>query len=135
MARQGGFGIVLKVNTGSLTAITYVAEVDFPEQEKFLADATSHDSSGGYVEYIATGLRALNPFEATLNWDDTQATHAALLTNLGAESSVGFSIQDPDGQEVIAFNGHVTKIKRIGKMKEMFQATVTIQPTGAPTIT
>src|SRR5512137_2058201 len=118
MARQGGFGVVLKINTGSLTAVAYVAEVDFPEQEKFLADATSHDSSGGYVEWIATGLRALNAFEATLNWDDTQATHAALLTNLGTEASVGFSIQDPDGQEIIAFSGHVTKIGRVAKIKD-----------------
>ena len=125
MARQGGFGTTVRINTGSLTAIAYVVETDFPEQEKFLADATAHDSSGGYQEWIATGMRALNEFEMTLNWDDTAATHAALLTNLGAEASVGFNIQDPDGQEVIAFSGHVTKIKRVAKMKDMYQATIT----------
>lgn len=135
MAVQGGFGLVLKINTGSLTTVVDVLESDFPEQEKVVAENTAHDSSGGYAEYVATGKRRLSEFTATLAWDDTAATHAALLTNLAADTSVGFSIQDPDGQEVIAFSGHVTMIKRISDQEETYKAEVTIQPTGAPTIT
>lgn len=135
MATQGGYGLILKINTGSLTAIVGVIESDFPEQEKLVAESTGHDATSGYATWVATGKRQLNEFTATLAWDDAQATHTALLTNLGADTSVGFSIQDPDGQEIIAFSGLVTKINRIAAQDDVYKAEVTIQPTGAPTIT
>lgn len=78
MAAQGGFGVVLKINTGSLTAVTGVTNVDFPEFMKYLAESTGHDSSGGYYEAVATGKRRLNPFPVEINWDTAEATHAAI---------------------------------------------------------
>lgn len=135
MAEQGGFGCVLKINTGSLATVVDVLEIEFPSQEKVLAESTAHDSTSGYAEWIATGKRILGEFTVTVGWDDTAATHAAFLTNLAAEASVGFSIQDPDGQEIIAFSGHVRVIQRVAEMDGVYSAELTIQPTGAPTIT
>lgn len=135
MAEQGGFGLVVKINTGSLTAIAGVLDAEFPAQSRVIAESTSHDASGGYYEAIPSGKRRLEPFTMTLAWDDTQATHAAILTNLGGSSAVGFSIQDPAGQEIIAFNAYIERIERISPQDGVYQARVTVHPTGAPTIT
>lgn len=135
MAQQGGFGVLLKINTGSLTSIVGVVETEFPEQEKLVDEIWTHDGTSGYPVRIASGARNLHPFTATVLWDDLAATNAALLTNLNADTPVGCSIQDPDGQEIIAFSAHVSKIKRIAKTDEAYKAEIEISPTGAPTIT
>lgn len=135
MAVQGGFGIVVKINTGALTTIANLLEVEFPEQEKTLAEARFHNSVDGYLEYIATGLRQLNSMTVVLGWDDTESTHAQILTSYGADTAIGMSIEDPGGQETIAFDAHIQKILRQGVQDDLYKAEILIQPTGAPTIT
>lgn len=135
MAVQGGHGLVCKINTGSLTTITNMMDCGFPEQEKFLAEATFHDSASAYLEFISTGLRQLTEFEMTLAWDDTEATHAQLLTSFNADTAVAMNIADPNGNETIAFNAHIRKLGRVSQSRELYQCKVTVQPTGGPTIT
>jgi hypothetical protein len=136
MAEQGAFGVQLKISvSATLTIVANLLDVAFPEFEKYLADSTAHDSSGGYVEYISSGVRELKEFKATLGWDTSETTHAAIVTAFDSDDYVAMSIEDPNGNEVIAFNAHIKKIGRIGKIKEMFKCDVTIQPTGQPTIT
>lgn len=135
MAKQGGFGLVVKINTGSLTAIANVVDAEFPEQRQTLAEITAHDSTSGYREYMATGLRELASFKMTLIWDESETTHAAIVTAFGSDASVGMSIEDPAGAEVIAFDAFIEVIGRISKAEEAYQAEITVQPTGAPTIT
>lgn len=48
---------------------------------KFIAEATGHDSDGGYYEAVATGRR-IETMQATLFWDSSAATHAAVLPAL-----------------------------------------------------
>lgn len=134
MAVQGGFGCLLKVNTGSLTTIVGVMDVEFPVQSRIIAETTGHDATTGHYTAVPSGKRRLEPFKATIAWDDTAATNAALLTNFNASASVGFSIQDVGGQEVISFSGYVESIGRISKQDGAYQADVQIHPTGAPTI-
>ena len=135
MAQLGGFGVLLKVNTGSLTTIVSVMDVAFPKQSRVIAEVTGHDAPTGHYQALPSGKRRLEPFDATMVWDDTAATHAALLANFNASTVLGFSIQDPGGQEIIAFNAWVEAIGRISKQTEGYQAVVTIHPTGGPTIT
>jgi predicted secreted protein len=136
MAKQGGFGVLLKIAVGTtLTTVVGVREVEFPEFEKMLAEATAHDSSGGWKEMIDTGKRSLNAFSVTVNWDKAQATHAAVSTAFSSTSAVGMSIQDPAGAEIIAFSAFITKVGRIAEQEEVYSAEIEITPTGAPTIT
>lgn len=135
MAEQGGFGLIVKYNTGSLTAIANLIDADFPRQSRVIAENTAHDASSGYYTAIPSGKRRLEPFRMVLGWDDTEATQAALLTNFAAETAGGWSIQDPDGQEVIAFSGYVESVLRISKQDQTYQAEIMVHPTGAPTIT
>lgn len=135
MSVQGGFGVLLKINTGSLTTIVGLVDVDFPKFVKFLAESTSHSATSGYYTAVATGKRRLEGFEGTLAWDDTEATHAAIVTAFAADTASGMSIQDPDGQEVIAFSAHIEALERVAKQEELYTCKVMFHPTGAPTIT
>jgi len=133
---QGGFGVDLKIDVGTvLTAITHVVDVGFPEFEKLLAESTGHDSAGGYAEWVATGKRKLNGFTCTLTWDTNEATHAAVVTAFDSDAPVSFSINDPDADETIAFEGHIRTIGRISEQEDAYKAEVAIQPTGQPVIT
>lgn len=136
MSRQGGFGVVCKISvSNSLTAIANVEDVNFPEFEKFLAEITNHASTGGYAEHIATGVRSVNEFTMTLTWDTAEATHAAIVAAFDSNDPVNMSIEDPDGVEVISFSAHIKKLGRMSKQRERYGCTVTVQPTGAPSIT
>lgn len=135
MAKSGGYGVTVKIEISSvLTAIADVADVEFPEFEKYLADSTSHGSTGGYVEYISSGVRECKEFKMTLTWDKTANTHAALVTGFNSDSTVNMSIMDPKGQETISFAAHIRKLGRVAKIKAKYECTVTIQPSGQPTI-
>jgi hypothetical protein len=132
---QGGFGVILSIDVGTvLTAVTKVMDVGFPEFEKILAESTAHDSAGGYYEAVATGKRKLNEFTCTLTWDTAQATHAAVVTAFDSDAAVSFSIQDPDGDETISFEGHIRTVGRIAEQEDVYKAEVAIAPTGQPTI-
>ena len=131
---QGGFGSVFKIKvTSTLTAVTHATDIKWPEFEKMLVDVTAHDSPGGMAEWIATGKRKMNSFEVTLAWSKDDATHAAILAAYNADPAVAMSVQDPDGDEVISFNGHVQKLGRVTEQDGYMQMKVTIQPTGLGT--
>jgi hypothetical protein len=132
--RQGGYGAILKITTSGLTAVTHVVDFEFPEFEKILAEITAHDSPGGYAEHISTGKRKVNSFTCRLTWDITETTHAAIVAAFDSDNTTAMSVEDPDHREVIAFNGHVSKLGRIAEQEEGYSCDVEIQPTGNPTI-
>ena len=135
---QGGFGFTIKVHIGTATPWTTIASVidgEFPEQEKLVAESTGHDATSGYATFVATGKRQWNPFKLTLAWDQDDSTHAALVTAFDASTSIALQVQDPAGDEVIAFSAHVIKIGRMAKQDGIVSCDVTFQPTGAATIT
>lgn len=132
MAGQGGYGVPLTLNG---TTVVGVRETDFPRFMKYIAEATAHDSPGGYYEAVATGKRRLEPIQATLFWDTSEATHAAVVTAFDSDASQQCSIADPDGDETIEFNAHLEAINRISQQEETYVAEVDIHPTGTATIT
>lgn len=135
MATQGGFGLVLKINTGSLTTVVNLLDIDFPAQDRVLVEARYHNSTDGYMEWVSSGLRMLGEMSCVVAWDDSETTHAQFLTSYNAETAIGMSIEDSLGQEVIAFDAFIKQILREGRQEDLYKATITIQPTGAPTIT
>lgn len=132
---EGAFGVKLKITvSNTLTAIAHLEEVDYPEFEKTLAKIRCHDSAGGYPDYIDTGARDINSIKATLVWDVSESTHAAIVTAFDSTTPVGMSIEDPEGDEVITFDAHIQKVGRIAKSEDAFKCEVEIQPTGEPGI-
>lgn len=137
MTSKGGFGLTVKIDiSGTLTALVDLLEGEIPEFEKFLAEMTPHNATGGYAKYVATGKRKINEFKLTLGWDKDEATHTAVRAAFDSLNPVNMSVTSPDGtDEVIAFSAHVNKMGRISDQEDGYKCDVTIQPTGAPTIT
>ena len=135
MAAQGGFGVVLSIDVGTvLTVLASVVDTPYPEFEKILAEVTGHDSAGGYAEHIATGKRKINEFVCKLTWDIALPTHAAVLTAFESDAAVSWSIADPDGAESISFEAHVRTLNKSSEQEDAFFCEVAVQPTGEPTI-
>lgn len=133
---QGGFGVTAQIDvSGSPTTWVKIKDIDFPNFKKFLAESTTHDSTQGYKEMVATGKRELQGFRVTLEWDTAQATHAAVVTAFNADTPVTISVADPDGDETIAFEAHIEEIQRISRQESDYTAEVLVTPTGPPTIT
>jgi hypothetical protein len=135
---HGTHGVKVKITVGTvLTAVTNLLSATFPEQLKYLAEMAAHPTTGatGYTEFVDTGLREMGEFEVELGWDTSQTTHAAMLTAFAATAPVNMSIEDPTGDEVIAFSAHIRSVGRLAANKDGYKARVRIRPTGAPTIT
>lgn len=134
MAVQGGFGAILKINTGSLTTIVNVEDIDDWVLDRIIAENTGHDASGGFAEFTPSGKRMMPAFGFLCSWDDSEATHQAIITNWAAETTVGFSVSDPDGTETLSFSGYIKTIARMSKQDGVYRAKMTLQPTGAITL-
>jgi len=136
MGRQGAFGGKVKIKISSaMTAIAHVEDFDYPELEKKLAEATAHDSPGGYAEHIATGERSVGEATLEITWDKSAATHAAIITAFNSSDPVDMSFEDPSGTEIMAVSAHIHKLGRIVKRGEAYKCKVGVQPTGQPTFT
>ena len=135
MAVQGGYGIAVQIDvSGTLASLAKVIDMDVPEYSKYIAEATTHDSTGGYYEAVATGKRRLNPFTVTLAWDSADTSHAAVLAAFDGDTAVTFTVADPDGNETISTELHVETVKRIWVQEDVIKAEVTLHPTGQPSI-
>lgn len=129
---QGGFGVTLMLNG---TAIVQVEDIDELVFAKIIAEATGHDSDGGYYEAVATGKRKIEAFGCTLLWDSSAPTHAAVIAAFDDDAAQQFDWSDPDGDETIQFLAHVENIGRVSAQEDAYKASVLIHPTGTATIT
>lgn len=134
---QGSFGVACQIDVvGSPTTLAKIREVNWPVFKKFIAEATTHDSTGGFYEAVDSGKKRVMPFPTVLAWDTSQSTHAAILTAFNAATLVTFSVADPDGDETIAFECFVEEVERMVSGQEgIYEARVLIHPSGQPTIT
>jgi hypothetical protein len=134
MARQGGFGakFKIKVNT-SLVAVAHVEDFSFPKEEAKTDDMTAHDSPGGFVERIKTGMRELKAFDVTLGWDRGESTHDALVAAYQSDDPVEVSVEDAKGAEVMQFNANIISLERVVAKDKHLTCKVGVEPTGGPT--
>lgn len=135
---EGGMGLQVKITVG--TTLTAIAEIqegsEMPKMKKFIAEATPHNSTGGWAKRVATGKRSLESFKVVLAWDSDDTTHAAIQTAFDSDSAVNMSVISPDGtDENIAFSAHIEEIARMPGQEDVYKAEVMITPTGKPTIT
>lgn len=128
---QGGFGVPMTIDG---TALVQILDVDFPAFSKVIAEATGHDSAGGYYEAVASGKRRIEPLTLTLAWDAQAATHGQVLGAFNADTPSQFTISDPDGDESIEFLAHVERLGRMSQQEDIVKAEVALHPTGTATI-
>ena len=136
MAKHPGFGVQVKINVSStLTAIAQVKKFKYPDFEKKVVDVTTHDSTGGWAEWLASGKFEMSDAQLTLEWDKTLSTHAAIVTAFSSLAPVDMTFQDKDGTEIVAISAIITKMGRTSEQDGALECDVTIKPTGQPTIT
>lgn len=138
MAKYAGKGAILAVATVAaptvFTTIPGVKDFGFSLGTPDQIDVTSHDSSGGYKEYVA-GLIETKEFSPEIVWDGAQAQHAALVAALQAGTVLNYKITGKESTpKTYAFAGLVTNIDYSWPLNGAQTATVTIKPTGAVTV-
>jgi predicted secreted protein len=140
MAKTASFGAELAWDSSggsSYTAIAQVRSIKPPMVENDEIEVTTHDSTGGYREFIAAPLKDGGEVEIELVWDPDAATHDAttgLLSGAVSADIATFRLTFPDGT-IWYFPGFVKTFEpgALDTDNEM-TATVTIRVSGAPTL-
>lgn len=135
MAKYDAFGIALK-KAG--TAYANVRSISGPGLSLDVEDVTSHDSTGGWEEVVATILRS---GEITLEivYDPAHATHkyaaGGLLYDLVQRTAIEFTLVFPDaGTTTWTFDAFVTGFEPSGPVEGALTAAVKFKLTGQPTL-
>ncbi len=133
---ESNYGTLLKVGDGDtpeeFAVIGEVVTIDPPEIMAEAVEATNH-SSGGWREFIPSGLKEISEFTATINFVATAVDN--LYTDLIAGNLRNYKIEFPDdGTTTWTFGALVVAIKVLGAdaaSPEALQAEIKFQPTGA----
>ena len=133
---ESNYGTLLKIGDGgtpeTFAVIGEVVTLDPPELVNEAVEASNH-SSGGWREFISSGLKELTEFTATINFVDADMS---ALYNLAVAGTVkNYRIEFPDdGSTTWTFAALVTNVKPLAAdagSPEALQAEIKFRPTGA----
>lgn len=137
------FGVQLKLGDGAtpteaFTAIAEVLDVSGPSLTRSTADVTSHGSTEAWEEIIAT-IKRSGEITFDINYVPTNATHDAtdgLLAELAeATDASNWQLVFPDsGSTTWSFAALVTAFSPANPVDGAQKASVTLKPTGKPTL-
>lgn len=135
MAKYDAFGTAFK--RGAVT-IAQVSNISGPGLSLDTEDVTTHDSTGGWEEVVATILRS-GEVKLDLVYDPAAATHknasGGLLYDLAQRASTTFSIVFPDAANTTwSFTAYVTGFEPSAPVDGALTASVTLKLTGQPTL-
>lgn len=138
MAKYAAKGAILAVNTVAAptvyTTIPGVKDFNLPIGTADQIDVTSHDSSGGYKEFV-NGLMESAEISVPTVWDGSNAQHAALVAALQAGTVLGYKITGKESTpKTYTFQALVKSIDISWPVAGAQEATLVIKPTGAITI-
>jgi predicted secreted protein len=134
MAKQAAFGTSIKITAG--TVIGNVTAIKGPSIALDTVDVTSHDSTSGWEEVVATILRS---GEVTIDMDydpaNAQVKNASggLLYLLTTRASASFTITLPSTAAII-FTAFVTGFEPDMAVDGALTASLKLKPTGAVTL-
>lgn len=139
-----GIGTKLQIGDGgspeSFTTIAEVTEISGPSLGADTADVTSHDSElneGGFEEHIVTILRT-GEVTFTINYIPTDGTHDAssgLLNDYQNKTLRNFKLVFPDSSNTTwSFSAYVTGFEPSTSPSDQYDASVTLKPSGEPTL-
>lgn len=137
-----GFGTLLKIGDGAtptegFTTIAEVKDIGGPKLKADTAEATSHSSTDGWDEAIATILRGGEvPFD--VNWIPTNATHSlstGILKDFNARTRRNFKIVFPDaGNTTWQFSAIIVGFEVEAPVNGILKSSITLKITGKPTL-
>lgn len=135
-------GTLFKVGNGAspivYTTIPGCTTVTPPSINYDMLDSTSHDSVGGFKEFIP-GLSDGGNGTAEVWFDPTNAIHTQLRVDSYAKTKDAFDIifpvpnaGAPGAGATVAFNGYVMGIVPTSNTGQLLRATITTKVTGQP---
>jgi predicted secreted protein len=138
MAKLSSYGTeIYRGTSGAGTLIAQVQNISGPGLSLDTEDVTSHDSTGGWAEFIGT---ILQPGEVSfdINYAPTAYTHDAttgLIADLVGREVRNFKLIFPDtGTTEWLFSALVTGFEPSEPVAGALSASVTMTLTGQPTL-
>jgi predicted secreted protein len=127
-------GTTIKKTSG--TAIAYLTKIDGLSIKASTIDTTALDTTGGYKTFI-NGFKEVDDVSISGFFDYT--AHSAILTDLQAGTSAGYTIQFPPAVGGTAgpswtFNAVVTGFKTGAGVDQTISFDATLKVSGAPTL-
>lgn len=135
MAKFDAYGTVFQIDNAGYVTVAQVRSVSGPSMSLDTVDVTTHDSSAGWREFVATLIDA-GEISLELVWDPDLATHIQLRTDLTARTdSRLFKVIFPDATSTEwIIPGIVTSYEPNAPVDGELSATITIKADGAPTL-
>lgn len=134
MAKYKAFGTVFQRETdtpGQFTAVGQIRNITPSARSRDVQDVTTHDSTDGYEEVVAT-IRRTGEVSLELVYDPALSTHDLLLDDYHAETARTYRILFPDTDATVEeFDAWVTGLGPETPHDGDFTATVTLKPTGS----
>lgn len=134
------FGTLLKIGDGgspeSFATIAEVKDISGPSMELATEDVTSHSSTNGWREFIATLLDA-GEVSFDINFVPTATTHsysAGLLKDYANKTKRNFQIVFSGGSPTWTFSAFVTGFEPSMPVEGANTASITLKITGQPTL-
>jgi predicted secreted protein len=136
------FGTLLKIGDGatpteSFTTIAEVLDIGGPSLSLDTEEITNHSSAGGWEEVVASILRS-GEVTFEINYDPAGGTHDAstgLIADMVARTLRNFQLIFPDsGNTTWSFGAYVTGFEPGAPVKGKLSASVTLKPSGQPTL-
>jgi predicted secreted protein len=132
-----GQGTLFKIGDGGgtevFTTVPEVMRVNAPNVKTELNDVTSHDSTGGFREFLP-GQKDGDTVSAEHNWVPSNAIHKQLRIDAYAATKRNFKTTFPDTTDhVVSFTGYITEVNPTANTGEPMRATTTVKVTGQPT--
>lgn len=134
-----GIGTELKRGDGggpeTFTTIANVGDIDGPNESVDTVEVTSNSSPNQTRQYIA-GLRNSGQVTFPVNWVPSNQTHQNLKADFDARVVRNFQLVWPDsGNATLDFAGIITNFGWSSPLGDKVTGSITIQVTGAPTLT
>jgi predicted secreted protein len=120
----------------SFTTIGEVGDISGPQLTRETIDVTSHDSPGGFDEYI-TGLKSSGEVTFKVNWDPSNPTHdgsTGLWKKYSDGNDANFTITNVVG-DVLAFAALVTSMGPSFPINGVIQCDMTLKVSGDVVLT
>ena len=135
------FGTFLKIGDGAVaeafTTIAEVRDISGPSLALDTEEVTSHDSPGGWEEFVATILRS-GEVSFDLNFLPTNATQsyaAGLIADMVAKTKRNFQLIFTNvGATTWAFAAYVTAFEPSAPVAGALTASASLKITGQPTL-
>jgi predicted secreted protein len=118
--------------TEVFTTVPKITDVQSPNVKTDLQDVTSHDSSGGFREFLP-GLADGESVTAPMWWIPSNTTHVAIRTAAYAFAIGNWKAVFPDSTlNTVSFTGYVTNFQGLAKVGTPLNATLTVKVTALP---